>query len=41
VEWPAVAGPALERDGIRVAAEVELRHAGGDRREIRVSVAVQ
>jgi tRNA threonylcarbamoyladenosine biosynthesis protein TsaE len=40
VEWPAVAGQALDRDGVRVARLVELRHGGGDRREITVSTPV-
>ena len=33
VEWPAAAEPALG-DERRIARRVELRHAGGDRREI-------
>lgn len=33
IEWPQVAGPALDR----VTARVEIRHAGGDEREIAVS----
>lgn len=33
VEWPQVADPALDR----VSARVEIRHAGGDEREIEVS----
>ena len=37
VEWPEVAGSELERDGIRIAARLEVRHAGGDRREIRTT----
>ena len=37
VEWPGVAGSELERDGIRIAARLEMRHAGGDRREIRTT----
>jgi tRNA threonylcarbamoyladenosine biosynthesis protein TsaE len=37
VEWPEVAGSELERDGIRIAARVEMWHAGGDRREIQIS----
>jgi tRNA threonylcarbamoyladenosine biosynthesis protein TsaE len=37
VEWPEVAGSDLERDGVRIAARVELRHAGGDRREIEIT----
>ena len=37
VEWPEIAGSELERDGIRIAARVEMRHAGGDRREIRTT----
>jgi tRNA threonylcarbamoyladenosine biosynthesis protein TsaE len=39
VEWPG-AGGELEldlADGVRVAARVALRHAGGDRRRIEVS----
>jgi tRNA threonylcarbamoyladenosine biosynthesis protein TsaE len=35
VEWPAVAEPLLG-DERRVARRVELRHAGGDRREVIV-----
>jgi tRNA threonylcarbamoyladenosine biosynthesis protein TsaE len=37
VEWPGTAEHALERDGVRVAARVELAHAGGDRREVRIT----
>jgi tRNA threonylcarbamoyladenosine biosynthesis protein TsaE len=33
IEWPQVAAPGLER----VSARVELRHAGGDEREIELS----
>jgi tRNA threonylcarbamoyladenosine biosynthesis protein TsaE len=33
LEWPQVAAPGLER----VRARVELRHAGGDEREIELS----
>jgi tRNA threonylcarbamoyladenosine biosynthesis protein TsaE len=40
IEWPAVAGAELDREGVRVARMVELRHAGGDRREITVSTPV-
>ncbi len=36
VEWPELAAGALERDGVRVARNVALRHAGGDRREIEI-----
>ncbi len=32
VEWPEAAAPQLER----VAARVEIRHLGGDRREIEI-----
>lgn len=32
IEWPGVAEPALER----IWARVEIRHAGGDQREIEV-----
>jgi tRNA threonylcarbamoyladenosine biosynthesis protein TsaE len=43
VEWPAVmgdgfAGEALGAD-VRVAARVELRHAGGDERDVSVEVS--
>ena len=38
IEWPDTADRELERDGVRVAARVELSHAGGDRREVRVSL---
>jgi tRNA threonylcarbamoyladenosine biosynthesis protein TsaE len=37
VEWPEVAGSELERDGVRIAVRVEMRHAGGDRREIELT----
>jgi tRNA threonylcarbamoyladenosine biosynthesis protein TsaE len=37
IEWPGAADDALGRDDLRVAARVELSHAGGDRREIRVT----
>jgi tRNA threonylcarbamoyladenosine biosynthesis protein TsaE len=40
IEWPDVAAPALDLEGIRVAARVALRHAGGDRREIEISTPV-
>lgn len=33
IEWPQVAGPGLDR----VTARVELRHAGGDEREIELA----
>lgn len=33
IEWPGAAEPTLER----VSARVEIRHAGGDEREIEVS----
>ena len=36
VEWPGVGEGAFERPGVRVARRVELRHAGGDRREISI-----
>ena len=38
VEWPSVAAEALARDGVRIARAVELRHAGGDRRQVEVGV---
>jgi tRNA threonylcarbamoyladenosine biosynthesis protein TsaE len=37
IEWPQIAVEDLERDRVRIAARVELRHAGEDRREIEVS----
>ena len=37
VEWPQGAEIVLERDGLRIARRVELRHAGGDRREVAVA----
>jgi tRNA threonylcarbamoyladenosine biosynthesis protein TsaE len=37
VEWPEVAGDVPLEEGVTVALEVELRHAGGDRREIEIS----
>jgi tRNA threonylcarbamoyladenosine biosynthesis protein TsaE len=40
VEWPSVAGPELDRDDVRIARRIELRHAGADRREISVSTPV-
>jgi tRNA threonylcarbamoyladenosine biosynthesis protein TsaE len=33
VEWPQIADPGLER----VSARVEIRHAGGDEREIEIA----
>jgi tRNA threonylcarbamoyladenosine biosynthesis protein TsaE len=36
IEWPPDAAELELGDGVRVAARVELRHAGGDRREIEV-----
>lgn len=39
VEWPDVAELELERDGVRVAHRIELRHAGGDRRQVAVESA--
>ena len=40
IEWPSVAGRELDRDELRIARLVELRHAGGDRREVIVSTPV-
>ena len=37
VEWPEIAGDAQLGHGVSIARRVELRHAGGDRREIEVS----
>ena len=40
VEWPEVAAGELERDDVRVARRVELRHAGGDRREVSIEPTI-
>ena len=40
IEWPDIAETALDLEGIRVAARVALRHAGGDWREIEISRSV-
>jgi tRNA threonylcarbamoyladenosine biosynthesis protein TsaE len=37
VEWPQRAGTLSLAAGVRIARRVELRHAGGDRREIRIA----
>ena len=37
VEWPGSARDAALANGVRVVRRVELRHAGGDRREIVVT----
>jgi tRNA threonylcarbamoyladenosine biosynthesis protein TsaE len=34
VEWAGAAAGELERDGVRIACRIEIRHAGGDRREL-------
>jgi len=39
VEWPGAGEGAFERGGVRVAYRIELRHAGGDRREVAISAA--
>ncbi len=36
VEWPPDAVELELTDGVRIAARVELHHAGGDRREVTV-----
>ena len=36
VEWPEIASTAPLPEGARVAVRVEMRHAGGNRREIHV-----
>ena len=41
IEWPEVAEPALDLDGVRVAARVTLRHAGEDRREVELAPAAR
>jgi tRNA threonylcarbamoyladenosine biosynthesis protein TsaE len=37
VEWPPDVVELDLADGVRIAARVEIRHAGGDRREIAVT----
>ena len=37
IEWPDAVADQLVADGVRIAAEVRIRHAGGDRREIEIS----
>ncbi len=37
VEWPPNAAELDLADGVRIAARVELRHAGGDRRELTIT----
>lgn len=37
VEWPERAGEALLGDSTRIALRVALEHAGGDRREVRLT----
>lgn len=37
VEWPRVAAEAPLGEGVRIARLVEIRHAGGDRREIVIA----
>ncbi len=39
IEWPAVADGSALGDEVEIALRVELRHAGGDRREIVVEPA--
>jgi tRNA threonylcarbamoyladenosine biosynthesis protein TsaE len=39
IEWPGAADQELNRDGIRVAARVDLAHAGGDRRRVTIRAA--
>ena len=40
VEWPGAGEGAFERDGVRIARRVAIRHAGGDRREIEILAPV-
>ena len=40
VEWPELAEAAPLGDGVDVALRIELRHAGGDRREIEIDGAL-
>jgi tRNA threonylcarbamoyladenosine biosynthesis protein TsaE len=37
VEWPEIAGALTLVEGTRIARRVELRHAGGDRREVELN----
>jgi tRNA threonylcarbamoyladenosine biosynthesis protein TsaE len=37
VEWPDAVADQLVAEGLRIAAEVRIRHAGGDRREIEIA----
>ncbi len=37
IEWPELAAQAPLPEGVAIAVRVELRHAGGDRREIEIS----
>jgi len=37
VEWPERVADQLVADGVRIAAEVRIRYAGADRREIEIS----
>jgi tRNA threonylcarbamoyladenosine biosynthesis protein TsaE len=39
VEWPRLVDDPQLAEGVRVAHRVELRHAGGDRREIVIAPA--
>jgi tRNA threonylcarbamoyladenosine biosynthesis protein TsaE len=37
VEWPEIAGELTLVEGTRIARRIELRHAGGDRREVELN----
>jgi tRNA threonylcarbamoyladenosine biosynthesis protein TsaE len=37
VEWPDAVADQLVAEGLRIASEVRIRHAGGDRREIEIA----
>lgn len=39
VEWPRSEPELALGDGVRVARRVEIRHAGGDRREVEIAPA--
>jgi tRNA threonylcarbamoyladenosine biosynthesis protein TsaE len=39
IEWPGIVGDPPLAEGVRVARRIELRHAGGDRREIVIAPA--
>jgi tRNA threonylcarbamoyladenosine biosynthesis protein TsaE len=40
VEWPEIVGDPPLVEGMRLARRVELRHAGGDRREVVIAPTI-